>query len=706
MHTKKIVALSIFLLVSAFFAALPAPKVSAEVSINALSKSEGFVGDLVGLTGQINTVNGSYEILFDGTLVKSGNATFTAVMDTFVVPNSTSGDHTVRLRDVLNATESRALNFTVKTKYFIKAITPQAPKQLQEGANVTLLAGVTGGEANKTLRVNMTVQDPLNVTYSSNEFLILINQTGYGSAIKLYPTDFNGNPHTFFVGLYNLSLIDLSNETLATGNFTVGLTDATEYHRFQTVFIQAANYTSTEWLMIKITSPNETIELPPSNASGPLGIITANWTIPANASLGLYTVEVVYTKPLGPEKPVSDIQNFTIVSKYFTCEVRVFNLDNEPVRGVLVEAWNLTSPPIASDGTTNEAGVASFSLEATDYTFKAFWNVSIGPKSPVGESEVIHLDRDFTGALAVNITASLAHIKVAVKDVNEAALPLVNVRLTFVYRSRLGVPITPSPLSSETNVTGATIFKNMFVNVNYTITVSRYDYTFDSVTVNLTSTRWVNITCPTYELIINVYDRDGSALQNAEVKIYEWSIGLSGLAGTGDTDVNGEVTFNSTFGKYRVDVYKDGVFLNETTVLLVSQPTTFAVYCKLCNLTLDVNVLDYFGQGIPNANVTIEREGTVLSSLNTGADGIARFTGIIGGHYRILIYIGGKPYRIASLYLQDPETVTLKIGGLVLIGSFIAETSYFVTAVFILLVIAVLLFTFLYRRFRSSEKKE
>lgn len=686
------------LLVSTFFAALPALKVHAEVSIIELSKYEGFVGDLVELSGQINTINGSYEVLFDGSPVKTGNATLRNVEERFLIPDTTAGAHEVQLRDVINET-SDPLTFAVKTQYIITGA------RVQEGENVTLMAEITGGDANQTSHAKMFVQDPVNVTYSSKEFLIQASQTGYGNATKIYPIDFDGTPHTSFVGIYNISLVDVHNETLAMGNFTIGLTDATEYHRFQTAFIQAANYTSTAPLTIKITHLNEKVELVPSNASGPRGIITANWTIPANASIGSYRVEVLYTKPVGTEKPIADKQNFTVASKSFACEVKTFNLDNEPVKGVLIEANNITATAVKTEF-TSEGGVATFFLEATNYTFKAFWNVSLAPRGQVGETSQISLAQNLTGAASIDITISLAHIKVAVRDENGEAIPLAEVWLNFTYPSRLNLPITPPPLYSETNLTGTSIFQNVFTNVNYTIDARRYGYTFSVIHLNLTSSSWVNVTCPTYELALKVYDRDGGVLQNVEIKAYDWSIGLGGLVGTRTTGTSGEVAFNFTFGKYFVSVYKDNVLLNQTTVLLVNQPTTFAVHCKLYKLSLDINVLDYFGQGIPNAEVTLEREGTVLLTSNTGASGEARFTELVGGNYKIYVHIGEKPYEITTLHLQEPKTVTLKIGGLVSIGGFTAETSHFIAALSIPMVITAFLLVFLYRRFRSSQNKE
>ena len=79
-----------------------------------------------------------------------------------------------------------------------------------------------------------------------------------------------------------------------------------------------------------------------------------------------------------------------------------------------------------------------------------------------------------------------------------------------------------------------------------------------------------------------------------------------------------------------------------------------------------------------------------------------QFTELIGGDYKIFVFIAGKPFRITVLPLQEPEIVTLKIVEIVSIGGLITETSYFVTGVFLLLLIVVFLTTFLYRKFRTK----
>lgn len=694
---RKVIFLSLILLVSTLLLNLDVPRVFAEVSISELSPSQGFVGTVVSITGTINTANGSYKIFFDGEEVDSGNATQNQVSATFTILNSTFGNHPVTLQDVSTG-ENGTADFAVKTKYTIKALTPAHPRQLQEGNMLTVLGIITGGNATVFKNVTITVEDPANVTYSSNLTIHTV-ENGYGEANKTYALSFDANAHTFYVGLYNMSLKDFD-ETLAMGNFTIGLTDAMEYNRFQTVNVQAMNYTANDILKITITHNDKTVfESPAKNATDPGGKIMANWTIPANATLGLYTVDVENTTaPLKAEKPVPDSQTFTIVSKSFACEVKAFNLDNEPVKGTSIEAKNMTS--IAATNTTDKRGIAVFYLGATNYTFTAFLN-----NSKVGAISDVSLAGNLTGASALNINCSLAHIKVAVNDAEDNLLPFVVIGANFTYTTRTNATISTT-VSTETNLTGIGILRNLFINTNYTVKASRYSQTFDTTTMNLTFTSWFNTTCPTRELVIRVLDRNSLPMRDVQVKVYDWGVGFSGLVGEGITSTSGEIAFNFTFGKYTVTVYKNNILLNKTVTLLANQPTDFTVHCKLYNLTLDVNVLDYFGQKIANANVTIEREGTTYLSLNTAGDGVAEFRQLIGGNYTIFVYIDGKPYEITKLYLQEPKIVNVKIDGIVSIGGLITETSYFATAVLILLLSIVFVLAFFYRRLKLGQKRE
>lgn len=704
-HRKVIIFLFI-LIFSVSHLAFLAREVSAEVSISEMTPTEGHVGTEVNVIGQINTVNGSYEILFDGELAQAGTADLTAVSDTFIVPNSTAGPHEVRLRDVLNNTESAVWNFTVQTQYTIRAVIPQGINQLQEGSNVTIVAMVTGEEANKTDHVRITVEDPANVMSSSEEILILTSSKGNWTTSKSYPSNFTGgNRTTFFVGDYEIALVKVSNESLATGNFTIGLTDASEYYRFETVKIKALNYNVSEAL-IQIIYGNETVfESLPSVS----GIVEANWLIPADASLGSYKVNVSWSV----EKPVLDVQNFTVATKSFSCEVRAYNLDNEVVSGISVEARDLSNSTVDTE-TTSEEGVASFYLETTNYTFVAFWNLSAPQEKQVGETPEISLSGNLTGDLAVNITCSLAHIRVAVKDQSGAPIPLVELQTNFSYTSIIGgLNVTRNgSLTYETDKNGTTVFQNVFININYSIEARRYQSPFNITMVNVTSSVWLNITCPTYRLIMNVYGRDGtdSPLQDVQVKVYDWSIGKNAPEDSyvklDVTDHNGNVEFDLIFGKYGVLIYVDDALLNETRVILDAPQTVFNVSCSLYPLTLNVRVLDYFGQAIPNANVTVEREGVPLSSVFTEGNGVAQFPDLVGGSYKVFVFMEGKPYEIAAFSLIEPRTVTLKIAGVVSLGGLLIQMTHFIIIVLVLILVVAFSLSLVYRRRKARQVNE
>ncbi|HUV98033.1 MAG TPA: hypothetical protein VMW14_00840, partial [Candidatus Paceibacterota bacterium] len=239
-HLKRTASFpTIALLILTLFTAFYLPKALAEVAITQISPVQGPVGTVVTVTGQITTQNGSYKVFFGGKERASGNAIQTSVSATLTVPNSTSGEQPIELRDMTTGEFYIARTFIVQTSYAVKAVAPQPPEQAQEGANVTIIATILGG--NSTTLVNLTVTDPNNDVIHSAINVSIPIQDGFGAANRTYPTDFSQNATTYYVGSYRMEL-NIADETQTTGSFTVGLTNATEYHRFQTVFIQAANY--------------------------------------------------------------------------------------------------------------------------------------------------------------------------------------------------------------------------------------------------------------------------------------------------------------------------------------------------------------------------------------------------------------------------------------------------------------------------------
>jgi len=107
---------TIFILV-AMFSAHFLCSVQAQPTLVSVTPEEGTVGTEVAIIGEIETVNGSYEVLFDDKVYLSGVASTVDVADSFQVPNSTSGVHEIKLRDVSNESDSTPINFTVIPAY-------------------------------------------------------------------------------------------------------------------------------------------------------------------------------------------------------------------------------------------------------------------------------------------------------------------------------------------------------------------------------------------------------------------------------------------------------------------------------------------------------------------------------------------------------------------------------------------------------------
>ena len=231
---------------------------------------------------------------------------------------------------------------------------------------------------------------------------------------------------------------------------------------------------------------------------------------------------------------------------------------------------------------------------------------------------------------------------------------------------------------------------------------------FESKTVNLTDTKWINFTFPEYELVVNVFDRAGSILEDVRVKIYEWNTGVNAdddWSQQGMTTADGIIRFNSVFGKYGVLVFAGDSLINETAVNLIVDSTSFQVQCRLYPLLLTVNIIDYFGQRIAGANVTLEHQD-FTSSAKTNGGGTAIFDPLPGGKYRILTHISGKPYEIYDLNLREPREVVLRIDRLVSIGGMLTETSY-LTSIILLSVTAVfILLLYSYRLLRNKRREE
>jgi len=672
----KPLAILLMILTSAMVAFSFLPEIKAETKIIFINPLEGKVGATVQLRANITVGNGEYVIRFDGETIASGNATGIDVEATFTVPSASAGSHEVMIIDV-NAGENDTAAFTVLTSYSLEVDVPEPPKQLQEGDQIPISVNVTGGESSKTFVANITVQAPTNASYT-NMLDVNTSDVGNGSAAIIYPEHFPIGANTNFTGKYKVFL----NGTLADQTFIIGLTNSTEYHRSQSVDIKAAGYKPNENVTITVTFGERIIHL--KNVTAEENTIRySNWTIPSNASIGTYTINITSISSNATTKNPPDMHNFTVPG--FAINITTVNLAEEPVPSVMVQVFeNVTS---VVNATSDSAGLASLMLEIGIYACEAYFN-----NEKVGERQL-----NITKEDSLNFTCNLTNLKILVMDKSKNRIPEIKLYLT------------PENQTLITDINGTTVVHSLLPNVTYVLNASRYDKQFNTtriprLLVNETAIAWFNLTivCPALTLQDNVTDANNQPISDATLKVQEI---MGGLYYEGNT-VEGMAIFNCTFGRYTVKVYASGVEINETVTDLF-QNENISIRCKLYGLTVSIKVVDYFGQPIPNANVTLQREGLLLRSNRTKSNGVATFSDFIGGSVQIAIYLNDQtqPCIKTASSVVSSETIGIKIEKYVLVAGILVETSHLATALIIAAAILLIVSIEVYRRKRSKLQK-
>ena len=186
---KEAVVLTLLLLlgISTF---TPYFSVSGQLGVNIylVTPTQGVAGERVNVQGTIDTTNGTYEIYLGGKLVATDKSEGYYVNANFTAPELPASDYTITLRDVAlkqNATET----FTLSIGYSIAAITPDSPKQLQEGSSVVLNVTLTGAKPSTAYSANITVKmpSPIETEYSRMITLSPASQTGTARAEVSFP---------------------------------------------------------------------------------------------------------------------------------------------------------------------------------------------------------------------------------------------------------------------------------------------------------------------------------------------------------------------------------------------------------------------------------------------------------------------------------------------------------------------------------------
>jgi len=566
------------------------------------------------------------------------------------------------------------------------------PARIQEGLDTNITVGVQEASVNATYTLKVNVTAPTGYSYVT-KVSVTTNENGFGTNLTKFWSDFAASANTSYVGLYKIYV----NETLATSNFTVGLTDKLRYLRSESVNIRGAGFKANETVQINLKfSGGSVTGFPKNMTASPSGVVIDYWVIPADAPLGVYTLTLANATTGGTVKSPPDVQDFTIEG---ICEIQTLNLANQTVANVIIEAYNSkTGGFLNLRQGTNGTGWVRFTLATGNYTFKAFWrSVEVGVKNI-----------SVTGNIMLPFKVDLSNIKLTVIDETSTPLPFINLSLEYNYTTRAGTTF-PEKESFTTNFTGSGQIRNVFTNISYIIEARRYGFLFNTTSIkSLPAISWNNITiiAPTYTMFVRMLDSKDAPAVGLKVSAYEWTSGISEPLQQAQTDSNGNVTFSLTVGRYRLRVDQDITFVNDFTVDLVQNPSFLVVRMDVYNVDLRVLVIDYFGQPIPNVSVELQRKNDsgyeMIQTKTTGSNGIASFNSIIGGNSRVYVSVAGRPGEIQYLYLVGPtEDAMFKMDGYIAVAGYALETSQFVTMVILLILIIAFIVASTYKRLRA-----
>jgi hypothetical protein len=686
---KAVSLLCSVLIVASLFAFLSLlPNVRATTVVISMTPTQGTVGTTVNLIGNITTVNGNYSILWDGSvLVSNVAAVENRANVSFVVPTSKLGNHTVLLLDVAKK-ENATQTFNVLTGYSLSVSPkPVAPAQSQEGDNFTFSLGITGGNNTALNVANFTVVAPNNASYT-NLSNFTVGNNGNGTLTLNYPADFSASANTSLIGQYSV----LFNSTLGTGGFYVELTNSSVYHRNQVVGIKAL-YAPEENVTVSLTGPN--LNYSENLTADSTGVVRyANSTIlsdaPANAS-STYMVNVTSISGKTIKSP-RDVQNFTVPG--FEVNITARNLAGEPVPDVGVEVFE--NQTLISSMDTGSGGLMTTLLEAGNF----FSNVTYGGQE-IGVLSPMIVNETST---AFDIYCNLTDLKITVTDEDNKWIPGVGLYLYEENQTQAAMTI------NATDVNGTAIGHSILpilnnATIDYALNASLDGIVFNTTHLELPVAAWFNISIvvPKMNLQVNVTNASLRPIQNATVNAINDD---GGLFYNGTTAANGTVTLRCTLGKYLVQVYKDGIELNETTVNVNVTTVNALITCPLYGLSVSVRVSDFFGRPIPKLTVILQRTG-YNESMISDSNGLAPFSNVVGGDLEVAVYSGGQSNQLAveSLYVGNSTTIGITLGNYVELAGMLVGAGQFVTFVILVLCVVFILCLEVYRRIRHRPKK-
>jgi hypothetical protein len=209
------------------------------------------------------------------------------------------------------------------------------------------------------------------------------------------------------------------------------------------------------------------------------------------------------------------------------------------------------------------------------------------------------------------------------------------------------------------------------------------------------------IICPSETLSINVVGNNQAAIPNTRIELVEQTTGIFYSA---TTDSSGSVSTQVSFGMYRARFYKDNILINQTNIEVFGNVQK-QVQCTLYGIQVTIKVVDFFGNPISNANVTLNGPATEHFSAATKGDGTAVFNDVIGGDMQVIAFAPGaqNAYQAMAVSVNQPTSVQVQIARYVVLGSLLIPVSSLIALIVILIAVILLAIVEIYRRKRVKR---
>jgi len=660
---------------------------TSAVTITQISPGKtGAVGTHLLVQGTLYTFNGSFQILFDQTLAATGKSKGYYVTAYVNVPELVNGTHALTLWDL-------ASNINATTQFQVTTACSIIPSpQIQERGSMVLNISVKGGVSNTlyTANVSVTLPDPLNTVYFKTLLLGNSNDKGTATGQVIFP-DSSFQPSgslTDYAGAYAVSF----NQSLAQTSFQVGFLDSTIYHRGQTVTLRAVGYQPNQPATITVNKSvtGATLSSQPIIASAD-GTISTTWKIPSDIPLGEYAVQITPTQ--GNPKAIPDLEPFTVTG--YPIQVKTTNLAGETVPQISVQALDIASNSV-TNGRSGPDGIATLIVAGGPQSLIAFWN---GVK--VGQN-----DLTITGNGSFTIQCTLTDLKITVK--NQIGVPMSSVDLvvSYSYKPSDNSDYQIGTVTGQTSRTGSFIINSTLPQISYNIEASIYGRVFNAANETFTNVpaqafSEAVITCPNEALTLTIVGYNQTPISGARLELIEETNSLVYTATTNDFGTANNLV---TFGTYRVTVYKDNIQINQT-IIEAFNTSKQEIHCTLYGIEVIVKVVDLFGNGISNANVTLVAPSSERFSALTKSNGIATFSNVVGGNMQVLAFAQGSPnnYQATTIIVNQPMSIQIKLGQFIALGPIVVLASTLAAIIIVALAIIVLVIVEVYRMKKSSR---